>query len=229
MKRIKVLAGALALSAALLAIVFTLRPLNDTAVIRQLEGINIGQTYLGRTLELAPGEFVEQTFTLPRAGRLDGIGLFFPSPNASAQGRIEVEVRRDPAKTGESIMTADTPIGRLSNNDGLHAWRFKAANVAAGETLTIKLTSRAEPSATIFIAREDALAGGDAVHKGQSMGRDIAFTAYYRQSWPEFWRYLEEDGPNIVGPLVLLFAVVGLFATMAWWWRGLYTAFGPDS
>ena len=73
-KRITALAGAMAMTAAILTVVFLLRPLNDTAVVSQLEGIDITKSYLGRTLSLAPGEFVEQTFTLPQSGRLDGIG-----------------------------------------------------------------------------------------------------------------------------------------------------------
>ncbi len=126
-------------------------------------------------------------------------------------------------------MTAETSIGQLSNNDGLHIWRFKPVDTIGGETFTLKLTSSAEPGVTVFISPMDTLAGGDAAHNGRSLGRDIAFTAYYRQTWPEFWQHLEAREVNIVGPSVLLMAVIGLFTTMVWWWRGLYVAFMGDS
>lgn len=210
LKRAKEISVCLAAIILLLIAAYLLHPILELAPIRQVKGTEFTRPYLGRTLKLANGDKVSQSFTAPIAGVIDAIGVYSPIPNRLSGGPVTFILYRQVGKRKSMVFKQTVDISRLANNEGLSIYRFRPIRVDKGAGFIIRLVSRATPAFFVFNSGRDVYPGGAAALNAKRLDIDLAFQVFYRIGIKDYWRHLDKTTPNLLGAGPL---AAGLFLT----------------
>lgn len=216
-------------TALLLVGAYLVRPIAEMSPIRQVKGTEFTRPYLGRALEVIGGE-VSQTFTAPKGGLLNGIGIYTPIPNRQSSGAVRFVLYKLTDNRRSEVFDETSDISRLANNEGLSIFRFKPIDISKGDRFIMRLVSTAKPAFFVFFnSRGDAYKGGTAFLGPRRLQADLAFQVFYKLDPAEYWRHLSKRTPNLLGPTALLAALcLTWFAAAALFW-GLWQVKGSQA